>query len=141
MTGKQKDHIHRRHPNDSRPFPLPGDVGLLSDCPFQPSGDEGLHTHFTDIDKPACHICGTKRKRNLIISYIKKKHQSVEDYFINPLSGDRHVICYRCDSLNLSVDDLRYMKDRYFPSGFMGRYKDLKQKMAANQHKRNMGGD
>lgn len=64
----------------------------------------------------------------------------MKDYLLNPKSGERHVICYRCDSLNLSGDDLRYMKDRYFP-GNMGRYKDLKQKMTANAHKRDMGED
>jgi hypothetical protein len=64
----------------------------------------------------------------------------MQDYLLNPESGDRHVICYRCDSLDLSQDDLRFMKDRYFP-GNMGRYKDLKQKCQANVHKRSMGGD
>ena len=139
-AGKQKALINRR-PNVDCAFPLASDVAHSCDFSSQLTSNEGLHTSSLDIDRPACHICGTKRQRNLIISYIKKKHQSIEDYLINPLSGDRHVICFRCDSLNLSVDDLRYMKDRYFLSGFMGRYKDLKQKMAANKHKRNMGGD
>jgi hypothetical protein len=94
-----------------------------------------------DSDKPACHICGSRRQRNLIISYSKRKGQSIEDYLLNPIDGERHVICFRCDSLNLSSDDLRYMKDRYFLPGFMGRYKDLIQKCAANAHKRDMRGD
>lgn len=100
----------------------------------------GLHSHSQDIDKPACHICGTRRQRNLIISFGKSKKQSMKDYLLNPTSGERHVICHRCASLNLSGDDLRYMKDRYFP-GKMGRYKDLKQKCQANEHKRIMSGD
>lgn len=103
--------------------------------------NNGLSIHPYDLDKPACHICGTRRQRNLIISFSKRKDQPMREYLVNPESGDRHVICYRCDALNLSGDDLRYMKDRYFPKGEMRRYKDLEQKCQANTHKRNMGGD
>jgi hypothetical protein len=99
-------------------------------------------------DKPACHICGTKRQRNLIISYLKKKGESIlwvlhGDPYQAFRDGklDRNVICHRCSMLELSQDDLRYLKDRYFPAGDMRRYKDLRQKVLANAHKRNMGGD
>jgi len=102
---------------------------------------------FKPYDGWSCFICGSRRQRNLIVSYSSVKGESV--FWV--LSGDpeqavkdgkleRHVICYRCDSLNLSVDDLRYMKDRYFPKN-MRRYKDLKQKCQANTHKRDMRGD
>jgi hypothetical protein len=103
------------------------------------TGGVSASSHSGDTDKPACHICGTKRQRNLIISFCKAKHQSMSEYLVNPESGDRHVICYRCDALNLSGDDLRYMKDRYFPKGDMRRYKDLEQKCKSNAHKRAEG--
>jgi hypothetical protein len=102
-------------------------------------------SHSTDTDKPACHICGTKRQRNLIISYLSKKGESVlwtlcedKERLYREGKLDRHVICHRCSMLDLSGDDLRYMKDRYFPKGGMRRYKDIEQKRAANAHKRDL---
>ena len=117
--------------------------GVLSTLPLTKDGVSAS----SHSDKPSCHICGTKRQRNLIISYCSKKGESV----FYTLSGDpeqafregrldRIVICHRCSMLDLSSDDLRYMKDRYFP-GDMKRYKDINQKSLANGHRRDMGRD
>ena len=87
------------------------------------------------MDEEKCHICGTARKRNLIIDYIKKKSQTVGEFLFDVTSGDKHVICYRCQSLNLSKDDKKYMMDRYFPVD-KRQYKNQEQKVAANRYKR-----
>jgi|GEM_PF-6159212 len=120
-------------------------------CFFTTAGKEDHYCPGEGTPKPAkpvCHICGTKRQRNLIISYSTKKGESFfwilsenqeETYQDGKIN--RTVICHRCSMLDLSGDDLRYLKDRYFPAGDMKRYKDLRQKVLANSHKRNMGGD
>ena len=89
-----------------------------------------------------CHICHTKRRRNLIVSYPVRKGESVLWGLVLDLEQafrdghlDRHVICHRCKSLNLSSDDLRYTKDWYFPDQNY-RYKDLEQKKQANAARR-----
>ena len=69
----------------------------------------------------ACRICGTKRQRNLILSYAKKSDQTFEEFILGVSPCEIHAICLRCSSLNLTNDDIRYMRDRYFPAD-MRRY-------------------
>lgn len=78
--------------------------------------------------KLACHICGTKRQRNLIVSRTKKKGANILEFLFHATdkNSDQHVICKRCDMLALSADMLRYGKDWYFGRP-MYRYKNQRQ--------------
>lgn len=96
-------------------------------------------------DKPRCHVCGTARKRNLIVSYTAKRKGVLRAVYAYILGGgeelykrglvDRHVICYRCSMLGLSEEQKYFLKDRFFGRPTY-RYKNLLQKVAANEFKR-----
>lgn len=80
--------------------------------------------------KDECRICGTKRQRNLIVEYTKKKGQTILAYLVDKTTGDKWVICRRCQML---LDSGYHVEDlRMFPGLISGqnpkyRYKDGKQ--------------
>jgi len=97
------------------------------------------------MEKRSCHLCGSKRQRNLHIEHTAKRFGILNLLAFHLLDSvtqaewvkagkvNETVTCYRCMSLDLTHDDLVYMRDTFYPRDRPYRYKDSMQMIRAKE--------
>lgn len=99
--------------------------------------------------KNECFICGSRRQRNLLVSYqstsftrsllvLLYSHDKLERLYKEG-KVDKRVICKRCQFLEdveyLRSEDIPFIGDRYYPADRgMYRYKDRIQLFRTKEH-------
>lgn len=94
------------------------------------------------VEKPQCHLCGSKRQRNLTLRWISKKGHILPANPVTLLTSavvkaagySKLWTCDRCRMLGdqgISKDDIKYSSDWYFGKP---RYRYHSQKQINDTH-------